>query len=77
MEAMTAQTLTAAEEALARKLYQEFWQLYPQLKNPTDINTPEKASFLIMKGFENIRLMQRARKQAYDFTRPSEDDADD
>lgn len=68
------QTLTPEEEAEARALYDEFWQTYPTQRNPSDINTPEKASFLIQKGFERIRLMQRARKQAYDFTRPDEGD---
>jgi hypothetical protein len=65
-----AQTLTPDEETEARALYDEFWHLNPQQLNPSDINTPEKATFLIMKGFERIRLMQRARKEAYDFTKP-------
>lgn len=73
-----AQTLTTTEENEARKLYEEFWRMYPTQKNPTDINTPQKANFLILKGFEKIRLMQRARKQKYDFTRPDEpEDAGD
>ena len=72
----TIQTLTPAEEAEARALYNEFWSLHPNIKNPTDINSIEKANFLILKGFEKIRLMQRARKQAYDFTRHTEDDSD-
>jgi len=63
-----AQSLSPKEEAAARALYDEFWQLYPGLKNPSDINTPEKATFLILKGFERIALMQRARKQKYAFT---------
>ena len=71
------QTLTADEEAQARALYGEFWHMHPDMKNPTDINKVEKANFLILKGFEKIRLMQRARKQAYDFTKPDEDDADE
>jgi hypothetical protein len=66
--------LTPDEEAEARKLYEEFWQKYPDQKNPSDINTPEKANFLIQKGFERVRLMQRARKQAYSFTRPDDED---
>jgi len=67
-----AQTLTDAEEAEAKALFDEFWELYPKQKNPSDINTPEKATFLVLKGFERVSLMQRARKQAYDFTRPEE-----
>lgn len=62
------QTLTPSEEAEARALFNEFWRRYPNQRNPTDINTPEKATFLKSKGFDRIRLMQRARKQAYDFT---------
>ena len=73
----TTQTLNAAEEAEARALYEEFWSLHPDIKNPTDINRVEKANFLILKGFEKIRLMQRARKQAYDFTRHTDDDTDE
>ena len=71
------QTLTPEEEDEARKLYEEFWNIHPDIKNPTDINRKEKANFLIQKGFEKIRLMQRARKQAYDFTKPHEDDTDE
>ena len=63
------QKLTAKEIAEAESLYNEFWNLYPTQPNPSDINTPEKAKFLIMKGFETIALMQRARKQAHRFTR--------
>lgn len=72
-----AQTLTPVQEAEAQALYEEFWALHPDIKNPSDINRVEKANFLILKGFEKIRLMQRARKQAYDFTKPTEDDADE
>ncbi len=68
------QTLTPDEEAEARALYDEFWSMHPDIKNPTDINRVEKANFLMLKGFQKIRLMQKARKQAYDFTRPGEGD---
>lgn len=62
-------SLSKKEEKEARALYEEFWKTNPKQANPSDINTPEKANFLILKGFERISLMQRARKQAYDFTR--------
>ena len=62
-------TLSPEEEAQARALYEEFWEMHPNIKNPTDINRVEKANFLILKGFENVRLMQRARKQKYGFTK--------
>ena len=68
-----AQSLSPEEVQAAQVLYEEFWAKYPNQKNPSDINTPEKASFLILKGFERIHLMQRARKQAYPFTRPDDD----
>jgi hypothetical protein len=68
-----AQSLTPEEEAEARALYEEFWVRYPMQKNPSDINTYEKATFLVMKGFEKIALMQRARKAAYPFTRPDDE----
>jgi len=70
------QNLTREEVDEATALFDEFWQLYPGRKNPSDINTAEKAHFLILKGFERVRLMQRARKQAYDFTRPQENEED-
>ncbi|PHQ34579.1 hypothetical protein [Rhodopirellula bahusiensis] len=73
---MGSQSLSSEDEQRARELYEEFWALHPEIKNPSDINHPAKANFLIQKGFESIRLMQRARKQAYDFTRPHEADPD-
>ncbi len=66
---MAKKTLTAAQEANAKALYEEFWAKHPHEPNPSDINTRAKAEFLFMKGFENISLMQNARKQAYRFTR--------
>jgi hypothetical protein len=66
------QSLSQEEEQRARALYDEFWSLNPDQKNPSDINTVEKATFLMLKGFESISLMQKARKQAYDFTRPDD-----
>jgi len=43
--------------------------MYHDIKNPSDINSQEKADFLVKKGFDNISLMQKARKQAYKFTK--------
>lgn len=68
-----AQCLDPNEETEAKALYEEFWKMYPKQLNPSDINTPEKATFLILKGFERISLMQRARKQGYAFTRLEEE----
>ena len=66
---MSKKTLTDSEKKEAKKLYQEFWELNPDMKNPSDINKQEKADFLKKKGFENISLMQKARKQKYNFTK--------
>ena len=74
---MGNQTLSEADQAEAKALYEEFWEMHPDIKNPSDINRVEKANFLILKGFEKIRLMQRARKQAYDFTRPHDEDGNE
>jgi hypothetical protein len=63
------QSLSLEEESEAEALYEEFWRMFPTQPNPSDINTPEKATFLVLKGFERISLMQRARKQKYRFTR--------
>ena len=68
---MSKQTLTTKEVKEAKSLYKEFWSIYPDIKNPSDINKPEKASFMIKKGFESISLMQKARKQSYKFTKQS------
>lgn len=70
------QTLSPEEVAEATELYKEFWRRHPDLKNPSDINCQEKADFLIEQGFPRINLMQRARKQAYDFTKLNEADVD-
>lgn len=63
-----SQSLSQEEEAEARALYDEFWAMHPDQSNPSDINTLEKANFLMLKGFESINLMQRARKAGYSFT---------
>jgi len=68
---MSKQTLTTKEEKKAKKLYKEFWKINPGMKNPSDINKQEKADFLEDKGFESISLMQKARKQKYNFTKLS------
>lgn len=72
------QNLSPEQELRAKELYEEFWATYgTHIKNPSDINTIEKAHFLIEKGFEDIALMQKARKQKYPFTRYNELDPED
>ena len=61
--------LTTRDLLKARSLYRRFFNLYPDQKNPTDINTVEKAVFLVIVGFENIQLMQAARKEGHPFTK--------
>ena len=55
------------EMTLAEKLYDDFFRRYPDLKNPTDLNTREKFEFAVKVGWENYCLMQRARKQGKEF----------
>lgn len=62
--------LNVDELTRAAELYDEFFRTHYQ-KNPSDINTPEKANFLVQKGFESIRLMQAARKEQHEFTKRS------
>lgn len=71
--------MTPAEDQEAKALYEEFWAIPGNelIKNPSDINRVEKAHFLMLKGFERIRLMQRARKQARPYTRPDEVESED
>ena len=39
--------------------------MYPDIRNSSDINSQEKADFLVKKGFENISLMQKTSLQIY------------
>jgi len=66
---MSRQNLTNEDEKKAKKLYEEFHKKYPDIKNPTDINSEEKYNFFMNKSYEELSLMQRARKQAYSFTK--------
>jgi hypothetical protein len=61
---------------LARRLYDEWFGLYPETKNPSEINTEEKAMFLLNRGWNNLKLMQTARKQGFEFTKRPKDRKD-
>ena len=64
--------LSEQEEEKAKKLYKEFWDKYPNIPNPTDINTKEKFDFFKTKTYEDLQLMQQARKigsKTYPFTK--------
>ena len=47
----------------AKNLYRYFWQLYPGIPNPSEINTKEKFDFLKLISYQDLALMQRVRKQ--------------
>jgi len=66
---MNNQTLTTVEEVKAKQLYNDFWSINPKILNPTDINSQEKYDFFMKKSYEDLSLMQKARKQAYSFTK--------
>ena len=66
---MSNQTLSAEDERRARILYERFQSENPGVLNPTDMNTEEKYNFCKTITYEEYGLMQRARKQAYPFTR--------
>ena len=48
----------------ADRLYALWFSRYPEIQNPTDINRKCKLDFATEIGFENLRVMQAARKQA-------------
>ena len=47
----------------AKLLFCEWFSLYPELENPTDINFNEKFEFLQEIGWEGAVMMEKARKQ--------------
>jgi len=69
---MSNQTLSTEDEKKAKELYEKFWNINPDILNPTDINSEEKHNFCKTLSYEELSLMQRARKQAYSFTNLSE-----
>jgi hypothetical protein len=69
---MSNGTLSKEDEEKAEELYSRFWKQYPDIPNPTDINTKEKHNFCKTITYEELSLMQRARKQAYTFTNLSQ-----
>jgi hypothetical protein len=68
---MSNQILSEEDKEKAKELYSRFWKQYPDIQNPTDINTEEKHNFCKTITYEELSLMQRARKQAYTFTKLS------
>lgn len=49
--------------------YELFFDRYPYLKNPSDINCKEKFDFAMEIGWERFTEMQAARKAGLPFTR--------
>jgi hypothetical protein len=66
---MSNQTLSTEDQNQAKELYERFKRENPDVLNPTDMNTEEKYNFCRTITYEEYGLMQRARKQAYSFTR--------
>ena len=46
------------------RLYALWFSRYPEIQNPTDINRKCKFDFAMEIGYENLKRMQTARKQA-------------
>jgi len=68
---MSNQALSKQEETKAKELYRKFWNQNPNIPNPTDINSKEKHDFCKTISYEDLSLMQRARKigaTTYPFT---------
>ena len=49
--------------ALAKHLYDVWFTLHPDMRNPTDINNETKYLHFMNEGWETLSLMQEARKQ--------------
>ena len=49
--------------AEAKNHFKEWFELYPEIKNPTDCNTQDKYAYFVEKGWPQLELMQKARKQ--------------
>ncbi len=66
--------LTNRQQTQAQEDYGWFFMLYPDSKNPTDMNTQEKWDFVQAIGFERYSYMLAARKAKtkyrLDFTKP-------
>ncbi|MCP4477433.1 MAG: hypothetical protein GY818_05015 [Planctomycetaceae bacterium] len=54
--------MTPEEQEEAKRLYGEWFALFPDVKNPSDINSELKFNYFIGLGWEALRLMQKARK---------------
>lgn len=80
---MNRRPLTEKEEQQAKRLFNAWFTVHPDIKNPTDPNTKEKYEFIVKIGWKNLSLMQRARKgnvaangYPYPWTKGNQDDGD-
>ena len=65
----TFANLTSNEVRQAEADYSQFFATYPDQKNPTDINTPQKWAFAQSIGMSRFSSMQACRKQSLAFTK--------
>ena len=56
------------ESDKAKELYGEWFRRNPNLANPSDVNHKEKYDYMCEIGWENLRVMQNARKRGLAFT---------
>ncbi len=65
MAAIKPAPLESTPELLgqAKSHFQEWFELHPNTKNPTDCNTQDKYAYFVEKGWHQLELMQKARKQ--------------
>ncbi len=56
------QAMSIAEQEEAKRLYGEWFKYYPDIKNPSDINSKFKFDHVMGIGWEKLKLMQKARK---------------
>lgn len=55
-------SMSSQDAALAKILFKEWFDRYPAIDNPTDINKQEKYNYMVELGWKRFMLMQRARK---------------
>lgn len=55
-------SMSPEDAAMAKLLFKEWFERYPNIENPTDINKKEKHEYMAEIGWKQFQLMQRARK---------------
>ena len=54
--------LSSDDQDKAKALFSDWFSKYPNIKNPTDINSRQKYDYFMKAGWETLQLMQKARK---------------